>query len=55
MLLGVLLFGRKLPDIGRSLGLPLLAERRLGWKANHKMRDVVREMLAGLPPPPHRN
>ncbi len=33
-------------DLAWSQGNPARAERLLGWKAQHRMRDVVREMVA---------
>jgi GDPmannose 4,6-dehydratase len=33
-------------DIRRGIGDPTLASRVLGWKARHKMRDVVNLMIA---------
>jgi GDPmannose 4,6-dehydratase len=33
-------------DIRRGIGDPTLASRVLGWKARHKMRDVVKLMIA---------
>ena len=35
-------------DLARSQGCSDKAMNQLGWKANYKMRDVVREMVKGM-------
>jgi GDPmannose 4,6-dehydratase len=41
----------RLTDIAWSQGDPARAEHELGWRANYRMADVVREMLRAEAPP----